>query len=50
MGTERRALDSREVSAQYDEYAVGSTTIVMITDPTNPHAWIQSDLTVDIEP
>jgi hypothetical protein len=49
MDTERTMPERREVSARYDEYAVGSTTIVMVTDPTNSHAWIQSDLTVDIE-
>jgi len=49
MDTERTEPERRAVSAEYDEYAVGSTTIVMITDPTNTHAWIQSDLTVEIE-
>lgn len=49
MSTERTMPERREVSAQYDEYAVGSATIVMVTDPDNAHAWIQSDLTMEIE-
>lgn len=49
MDTDRTLPERREVKAKYDEYAVGSTTIVMITDPENSHAWIQSDLTVELE-
>lgn len=30
------------VRETYEEYAVGETTVGMIADPENGHAWIQS--------
>ncbi|QPV64909.1 hypothetical protein I7X12_10000 [Halosimplex litoreum] len=33
----------------YEEYDVGDTRLAMIADPENEHAWIQSDVTEQIE-
>ena len=33
----------------YEEYDVGDTRLAMIADPENAHAWIQSDVTRDVE-
>lgn len=33
-----------QVRETYEEYAVGETTVSMIADPENGHAWIQSTL------
>jgi len=37
------------IRATYEEYDVGDTRLAMIADPENEHAWIQSDVTEDIE-
>ncbi|WP_247003278.1 hypothetical protein [Halosolutus gelatinilyticus] len=34
----------------YEEYDVGSTRVGMIVDPKNEHAWIQSDVTIEVRP
>lgn len=36
------------VRETYEEYAVGETTVSMIADPENGHAWIQSTLTQQV--
>ena len=38
------------VRATYEEYDLRGTRVGMIADPENEHAWIQSDVTVAIEP
>lgn len=37
------------IREQYEEFPVGATTVSMISDPENAHAWIQSDVTQSIE-
>lgn len=34
----------------YEEYDLDGTRVAMIADPTNEHAWMQSDLTVPVDP
>lgn len=38
-----------EVRETYEEYVIRGETVAMIADPDQTHAWIQSDVTVDIE-
>lgn len=38
-----------QIRETYEEYTVGQTRLSMIADPENEHAWIQSDLTKEIE-
>lgn len=33
----------------YEEYVIRGESVAMIADPERTHAWIQSDLTVDVE-
>ncbi|WP_162991451.1 DUF7331 family protein [Halostella salina] len=37
------------VRATYEEYDLDDTRVSMIADPENEHAWVQSDLTVDVQ-
>jgi hypothetical protein len=37
------------VRAEYEEYTVGESTVVMITDPLNEHAWMHATGTVPVE-
>lgn len=37
------------IRAAYEEYDLAGTRIVMVSDPENPHAWIQSDVVTDNE-
>jgi hypothetical protein len=39
-----------EIRAEYDEFSVGSSTVAMISDPLNEHAWIQSTKTTTVRP
>lgn len=34
----------------YEEYTVGDTKLALIGEADEPHAWIQSDVTLDVEP
>lgn len=38
------------VRETYEEYDLGGTTVAMIADPVNEHAWIQSDVIQRVEP
>jgi hypothetical protein len=49
VGTTER-LGEPEIRAEYDEFSVGSSTVAMISDPLNEHAWIQSTETTTIRP
>lgn len=40
--------DGKSIRETYEEYDVGSSTIGMITDPENVHAWILSNATQPI--
>jgi hypothetical protein len=42
--------DTERIRAEYDEFTVGSSTVGMISDPLNEHAWIQSTVTAEIDP
>jgi len=50
-GTEPRSTRPRDaaVRATYEEYDLRGTHVAMIADPENEHAWIQSDVTVELE-
>lgn len=48
--TASEAAGGGEIRAQYDEFTVGGSTVGMISDPMNEHAWIQSSETVAIDP
>lgn len=37
------------IREEYDEFTVGSETVVMISDPLNEHAWIHSTKAVTVE-
>jgi hypothetical protein len=42
--------DSQQRSRDtYEEYDIGSTTVAMISDSENEHAWIQSDVLSPVE-
>ena len=41
--------DDRTIRETYEEYDVGSSTVGMITDPENVHAWILSNATQPIQ-
>lgn len=36
------------VRETYEEYTIDGTRLAMIADPENAHAWIQSDLTMEV--
>lgn len=38
-----------EIREQYDEYEVGESTVGVISDPENEHAWIWSDVVTKLE-
>lgn len=40
--------EGNEIRAEYDEFTVGSSTVGMISDPLNEHAWIQSTETTTV--
>ncbi|WP_187432856.1 hypothetical protein [Natronococcus pandeyae] len=40
--------DGGTIRETYEEYDVGSSTVGMITDPENVHAWILSNATQPI--
>lgn len=40
--------DGDWIRAVYEEYDLGEARVGMISDPENEHAWIQSDVTVQI--
>lgn len=42
--------DGRAVRANCEAYDLDGTRVVMLSDPENAHAWIQSDVTVVNEP
>jgi hypothetical protein len=37
------------VRAEYEEFTVGESTVVMISDPLNEHAWMHASETVAVE-
>lgn len=37
-----------EIRAEYDEFSVGSSTVAMISDPLNEHAWVHSTETTAV--
>lgn len=39
-----------EIRATYDEFRVGQTTVVMFNDPMHTNAWVQSDVTMPVQP
>jgi hypothetical protein len=43
------AGDGPPVRYSYEEFDLGGVQVVMITDPANEHAWIQSDVTRPVE-
>lgn len=47
METDEAQLPDR-IREEYDEFAVGDTTVAMISDPLNEHAWIQSTSTTTV--
>jgi hypothetical protein len=38
------------IRATYEEYDLDGTRVAMIADPTNAHAWIQSNVTATNDP
>lgn len=38
-----------KIRETYEEYVIRGDCVAMIADPDRTHAWIQSDLTVDVE-
>lgn len=36
--------------AVYEEYVLDGTRVAVLSEPENLQAWIQSDVTVDVEP
>lgn len=46
---EPAAETDEQVRETYEEYTIGETRLALIADPENEHAWIQSDVTDDIE-
>jgi len=46
---EQSSQRDSEVRETYEEYVVRGERVGMIADPERTHAWIQSDLTVDVE-
>ncbi len=42
--------DGDQIREEYDEFTVGSSTVGMISDPLNEHAWIQSTETQRVKP
>ena len=38
------------IRARFEEFDLADSSVVMISDPENEHAWIQSDLTVENHP
>lgn len=44
------ALSVDRIRAVYDEYPVGDTTVGMLSDPLNEHAWLYTTEPVSVEP
>lgn len=42
--------ENERIRETYDEFTVGSSTVGMISDPLNEHAWIQSTETTSVRP
>lgn len=42
--------DGDRIRETYDEFTVGTSTVGMISDPLNEHAWIQSTVTEQVQP
>lgn len=42
--------DGDRIREEYDEFEVGSSTVAMISDPLNEHAWIQSTVAERVRP
>lgn len=49
LSTDDDATPAR-IRETYDEYTVGDTTVVMISDPLNEHAWVQTTGAVTVDP
>jgi hypothetical protein len=43
-------IEGREPETRFTEIDVGGTTIGLVSDVANERAWIQSDLTVEVDP
>ncbi|WP_018258004.1 hypothetical protein [Halomicrobium katesii] len=41
--------DDEQIRETYEEYVIRGESVAMIADPERTHAWIQSDVTVEIE-
>jgi hypothetical protein len=48
--TDGSQTSADSVRETYEEYTIRGKRVGMIADPERTHAWIQSDLTVEIEP
>ncbi|MEF8785175.1 MAG: hypothetical protein V5A45_04520 [Haloarculaceae archaeon] len=44
------AVSLDRIRAVYDEYPVGDSTVGMLTDPLNEHAWLYTTDPVPVEP
>jgi hypothetical protein len=49
MSTGDTTVDDDQIRETYEEFTVGETRIAILTDPENDTAWIQSDLTEEIQ-
>jgi len=47
--TSRTQSADQQIRETYEEYVIRGENVAMIADPEQTHAWIQSDLTVEIE-
>ena len=43
-------VSKRSMDVEYTEFHNDSATIALLTDVTNERAWIQSTVSVDVEP
>lgn len=44
-----QSRSDERIRETYEEYVIRGENVAMIADPDRTHAWIQSDLTVEIE-
>lgn len=46
--TPQHAQHDQNIRETYEEFDLQTGNVAMISDPQNPHAWVQSDATIDI--
>lgn len=49
MAQQHSEHEDDEIRAEFDEYVVDGTQVGLVIDPENEDAWIESDLTMDVD-